>query len=94
MSTAVLGLLLVVWKGISITISIVSHLLFVFRNLPSQMWNHTWKMLSQGFAFALLWPLVPQFICNCFFYWALYFSPMINIYLVVKQLMHPETQAV
>ncbi|XP_016890404.1 bifunctional apoptosis regulator isoform X2 [Cynoglossus semilaevis] len=64
------------------------------RNLPSQMWNHMWKMLSQGFAFALLWPLVPQFICNCFFYWALYFSPMINIYLVVKQLMHPETQAV
>uniref|UniRef100_A0A672Y7S6 Bifunctional apoptosis regulator n=1 Tax=Sphaeramia orbicularis TaxID=375764 RepID=A0A672Y7S6_9TELE len=52
-----------------------------------------WKMLSQGFAFALLWPFIPQFVCNCLFYWALYFSPIINIDLVVQQLMHPETQA-
>ncbi|TNN50869.1 Bifunctional apoptosis regulator [Liparis tanakae] len=63
------------------------------RSLPRQMWNHMWKMLSQGFAFALLWPFVPQFVCNCLFYWALYFSPIINIDLVVQQLMHPETQA-
>uniref|UniRef100_A0A4W6G8E0 Bifunctional apoptosis regulator n=1 Tax=Lates calcarifer TaxID=8187 RepID=A0A4W6G8E0_LATCA len=63
------------------------------RTLPRKMWNHLWKMLSQGFAFALLWPFVPQFVCNCFFYWALYFSPIINIDLVVQQLMHPETQA-
>ncbi|KAF6717617.1 Bifunctional apoptosis regulator [Oryzias melastigma] len=63
------------------------------RTLPQQMWNHSWKMLSQGFAFALMWPFVPQFVCNCLFYWALYFSPIINIDLVVQQLMHPETQA-
>ncbi|XP_078806622.1 bifunctional apoptosis regulator isoform X4 [Oryzias latipes] len=63
------------------------------RTLPQQMWNHLWKMLSQGFAFALMWPFVPQFVCNCLFYWALYFSPIINIDLVVQQLMHPETQA-
>ncbi|XP_078480065.1 LOW QUALITY PROTEIN: bifunctional apoptosis regulator-like [Lampetra planeri] len=63
------------------------------RTLPSKMWNHLWKMTSQGFAFALLWPFVPQFVCNCLFYWALYFSPIINIDLVVRQLMHPETQA-
>uniref|UniRef100_A0A8C4IDY1 Bifunctional apoptosis regulator n=1 Tax=Dicentrarchus labrax TaxID=13489 RepID=A0A8C4IDY1_DICLA len=63
------------------------------RSLPRKMWNHLWKMLSQGFAFALLWPFVPQFVCNCLFYWALYFSPIINIDLVVQQLMHPETQA-
>lgn len=63
------------------------------RSLPHKMWNHLWKMLSQGFAFALLWPFVPQFVCNCLFYWALYFSPIINIDLVVQQLMHPETQA-
>ncbi|CAN9510581.1 unnamed protein product [Ophioblennius macclurei] len=63
------------------------------RTLPNKMWNHLWKMLSQGFAFALLWPFVPQFVCNCLFYWALYFSPIINIDLVVQQLMHPETQA-
>lgn len=63
------------------------------RTLPRKMWNHLWKMLSQGFAFAILWPFVPQFVCNCLFYWALYFSPIINIDLVVQQLMHPETQA-
>uniref|UniRef100_A0A3Q3RTM1 Bifunctional apoptosis regulator n=1 Tax=Mastacembelus armatus TaxID=205130 RepID=A0A3Q3RTM1_9TELE len=63
------------------------------RSMPHKMWNHLWKMLSQGFAFALLWPFVPQFVCNCLFYWALYFSPIINIDLVVQQLMHPDTQA-
>ncbi|KAF3852605.1 hypothetical protein F7725_005960 [Dissostichus mawsoni] len=26
------------------------------RAMPRKMWNHLWKMLSQGFAFALLWP--------------------------------------
>uniref|UniRef100_A0A3Q3AB49 Bifunctional apoptosis regulator n=1 Tax=Kryptolebias marmoratus TaxID=37003 RepID=A0A3Q3AB49_KRYMA len=61
--------------------------------VPQKMWNHLWKMLSQGFAFALLWPFVPQFVCNCLFYWALYFSPIINIDMVVQQLMHPETRA-
>ncbi|KAM3623047.1 uncharacterized protein V6R79_006220 [Siganus canaliculatus] len=63
------------------------------RSLPRKMWDHLWKMLSQGFAFALFWPFVPQFVCSCLFYWALYFSPIINIDLVVQQLMHPETQA-
>ncbi|KAM3864615.1 bifunctional apoptosis regulator-like [Diretmus argenteus] len=63
------------------------------RTLPNRMWSHLWKILSQGFAFALLWPFVPQFVCNCLFYWALYFNPIINIDLVVQQLMHPETQA-
>ncbi|KAM4604077.1 bifunctional apoptosis regulator-like [Polymixia lowei] len=63
------------------------------RTLPNRMWSHLWKILSQGFAFAILWPFVPQFVCNCLFYWALYFNPIINIDLVVQQLMHPETQA-
>uniref|UniRef100_H3CS39 Bifunctional apoptosis regulator n=1 Tax=Tetraodon nigroviridis TaxID=99883 RepID=H3CS39_TETNG len=63
------------------------------RSLPNKMWSHVWKMLSQGFAFAVLWPFIPQFVCNCLFYWALYLSPIINIDLVVRHLMHPETQA-
>uniref|UniRef100_A0A1A8QV56 Bifunctional apoptosis regulator n=1 Tax=Nothobranchius pienaari TaxID=704102 RepID=A0A1A8QV56_9TELE len=63
------------------------------RTLPQKMWNHLWKVLSQGFALALLWPFIPQFVCHCLFYWALYFSPIINIDLVVQQLMHPETRA-
>ncbi|XP_063055779.1 bifunctional apoptosis regulator-like isoform X2 [Engraulis encrasicolus] len=62
------------------------------RTLPKKMWSHFWKMLSQGLAFLLLWPLVPQFVANCLFYWALYFNPIINIDLVVQQLRHPDTQ--
>ncbi|XP_056136337.1 bifunctional apoptosis regulator-like [Lampris incognitus] len=63
------------------------------RSLPSRMWSHMWRILSEGLAFALLWPFLPQFVCNCMFYWALYFHPIITIYLIVQQLMHPETQA-
>lgn len=62
------------------------------RTLPRKMWNHLWTMLCHGFAFALVWPFVPQFVCNCFFYWALYVNPVVNIDLVVRQLIHPETQ--
>ncbi|XP_041959602.1 bifunctional apoptosis regulator-like [Alosa sapidissima] len=62
------------------------------RTLPKKMWSHFWKMLSQGLAFILLWPMIPQFVCNCLFYWALYFNPIINIDLVVQQLRHPDTQ--
>lgn len=62
------------------------------RTLPGKMWNHLWKMSCQGLAFAVLWPFIPQFVCNCLFYWALYLSPIINIDLVVQQLMHPETE--
>lgn len=61
------------------------------RTLPRRMWNHLWKMLSEGFVFALMWPFVPQFVCNCLFYWALYFNPIINIDKVVQQLRHPDT---
>ncbi|KAK6301095.1 hypothetical protein J4Q44_G00291930 [Coregonus suidteri] len=62
------------------------------RSLHKKMWGHFWRMSSQGFAFALFWPVIPQFVCNCLFYWALYFNPIINIDLVVQQLMHPDTQ--
>ncbi|KAM9314675.1 bifunctional apoptosis regulator-like isoform 1-T2 [Pholidichthys leucotaenia] len=63
----------------------------LIRTLPQRMWNHLWNMLWQGFAFVIMWPFIPQFVCNCLFYWTLYFSPIINIDLVVQQLMHPET---
>ncbi|KAL1005127.1 hypothetical protein UPYG_G00054890 [Umbra pygmaea] len=62
------------------------------RSLPQKMWGHFWRMSSQGFAFALFWPVIPQFACNCLFYWALYFNPIINIDLVVQQVMHPDTR--
>ncbi|KAJ8246482.1 hypothetical protein GJAV_G00268310 [Gymnothorax javanicus] len=62
------------------------------RTLPSRMWSHFWKVSTQGFAAAILWPVIPHFVCNCLFYWALYFNPIINIDLVVQQLFRPATQ--
>ncbi|XP_051940190.1 bifunctional apoptosis regulator-like [Hippocampus zosterae] len=61
------------------------------RSLPDMMWNHVWTMFSQGLAFGLMWPLVPQLVCNCLFYWALYVSPLMNIELLVRQLRHRGT---
>ncbi|KAM9819599.1 bifunctional apoptosis regulator-like [Syngnathus typhle] len=63
------------------------------RTLPGMMWNHIWAMLSQGLAFGLMWPLVPQLVCNCLFYWALYINPLMNIELLVRQLRQPATAA-
>ncbi|XP_061627846.1 bifunctional apoptosis regulator-like [Phyllopteryx taeniolatus] len=63
------------------------------RALPGMMWNHVWSMLYQGLAFGLMWPLVPQLVCNALFYWALYISPLMNVDLLVQQLRHPQTAA-
>lgn len=63
------------------------------RSFPGRVWGHLWRVLPQGVALALLWPVIPHFICNCLFYWALYFNPIINIDLVVQQLLHPDTHA-
>ncbi|PIO23976.1 hypothetical protein AB205_0021160, partial [Aquarana catesbeiana] len=61
-------------------------------SFPRLMWGHFWKMSTQGLFVAIFWPLIPQFICNCLFYWALYFNPIINIDLVVKKIRRLETQ--
>ncbi|XP_034782040.2 bifunctional apoptosis regulator-like isoform X2 [Acipenser ruthenus] len=62
------------------------------RALPHRMWSHFWKVSMQGLLVAIVWPMIPQFICNCLFYWALYFNPIINIDLVVKEVRRLETQ--
>lgn len=62
------------------------------RTVPQRMWNHFWKVSTQGLFVAMFWPLIPQFVCNCLFYWALYFNPIINIDLVVKEVRRLETQ--
>ncbi|KAG8432931.1 hypothetical protein GDO86_017265 [Hymenochirus boettgeri] len=64
------------------------------KNLPQLMWKHFWKMSSHGIVVAIFWPVIPQFVCNCFFYWALYFNPIINIDLVVKEIRRLDTHAV
>uniref|UniRef100_A0A8C7EUV7 Bifunctional apoptosis regulator n=1 Tax=Neovison vison TaxID=452646 RepID=A0A8C7EUV7_NEOVI len=62
------------------------------KTVPQRMWNHFWKVSTQGLFVAMFWPLIPQFVCNCLFYWALYFNPIINIDLVVKEVRRLETQ--
>ncbi|KAE8579792.1 hypothetical protein XENTR_v10024184 [Xenopus tropicalis] len=64
------------------------------KNLPQLMWRHFWNMSTHGIFVAIFWPVIPQFVCNCFFYWALYFNPIINIDLVVKEIRRLETQVV
>ncbi|XP_062999422.1 bifunctional apoptosis regulator [Elgaria multicarinata webbii] len=62
------------------------------KTIPHRMWSHFWKVSTQGFLMAVFWPVIPQFACNCLFYWALYFNPIINIDLVVKEVRRLETQ--
>ncbi|KFP70624.1 PREDICTED: bifunctional apoptosis regulator [Acanthisitta chloris] len=62
------------------------------KTVPHRMWNHFWKVSSQGLFVAIFWPFIPQFVCNCLFYWALYFNPIINIDLVVTEVRRLETQ--
>uniref|UniRef100_A0A8B9YTA9 Bifunctional apoptosis regulator n=1 Tax=Bos mutus grunniens TaxID=30521 RepID=A0A8B9YTA9_BOSMU len=62
------------------------------KTMPQRMWSHFWKVSTQGLFVAMFWPLIPQFVCNCLFYWALYFNPIINIDLVVKEVRRLETQ--
>uniref|UniRef100_A0A8C5PWF0 Bifunctional apoptosis regulator n=1 Tax=Leptobrachium leishanense TaxID=445787 RepID=A0A8C5PWF0_9ANUR len=64
------------------------------KSLPRLMWGHFWKMSTQGLFVAIFWPVIPRFICNCLFYWALYFNPIINIDLVVKEIRRLDTQVV
>ncbi|XP_069066533.1 bifunctional apoptosis regulator isoform X2 [Pleurodeles waltl] len=62
------------------------------KTLPRRMWSHFWKVSTQGLFVAIFWPVIPQFVCNCLFYWAVYFNPIINIDLVVKEVRQLETQ--
>ncbi|XP_069503888.1 bifunctional apoptosis regulator isoform X3 [Ambystoma mexicanum] len=61
------------------------------KTLPRRMWSHFWKVSTQGLFVAIFWPVIPQFVCNCLFYWAVYFNPIINIDLVVKEVRQLET---
>ncbi|XP_028669702.1 bifunctional apoptosis regulator-like isoform X1 [Erpetoichthys calabaricus] len=62
------------------------------RTLHQRMFSHFWKVTSQGLLVVIVWPITPQFVCNCLFYWALYFNPIINIDLVVKEIRSLDTQ--
>ncbi|XP_010191354.1 PREDICTED: bifunctional apoptosis regulator [Mesitornis unicolor] len=62
------------------------------KTIPQRMRRHLWKVSTRGLFVAIFWPFIPQFVCNCLFYWALYFNPIINIDLVVKEVRRLETQ--
>lgn len=76
------------------SMSKAAHHSFLFRTVPQRMWSHFWKVSTQGLFMAMFWPLIPQFVSSCLFYWALYFSPIINIDLVVKEVRRLETQVI
>ncbi|XP_076874934.1 bifunctional apoptosis regulator-like [Brachyhypopomus gauderio] len=48
------------------------------RKVPAMVLCHTLGMAYMGFGGILLWQLLPQFVCDCLFYWALYCNPVIN----------------
>ena len=79
-------------QGLSASVSPLTRLSSFCRTVPQRMWSHFWKVSTQGLFVAMFWPLIPQFVCNCLFYWALYFNPIINIDLVVKEVRRLETQ--
>ncbi|KFQ18142.1 PREDICTED: bifunctional apoptosis regulator [Merops nubicus] len=62
------------------------------KTVPRRMWRHFLKVSNQGLFVTVFWPFIPQFVCNCLFYWALYFNPIINIDLVVKEVRRLETR--
>ena len=79
-------------QGLSASVSPLPCFSSFCRTVPQRMWSHFWKVSTQGLFVAMFWPLIPQFVCNCLFYWALYFNPIINIDLVVKEVRRLETQ--
>ncbi|NWU98676.1 BFAR regulator, partial [Upupa epops] len=62
------------------------------KAIPHRMWKYLCKVSTQGLFVVMFWPFIPQFVCNCLFYWALYFNPIINFDLVVKEVRRLETQ--
>ncbi|XP_066528477.1 bifunctional apoptosis regulator-like [Hoplias malabaricus] len=46
------------------------------------------KTLAVWFFQRILWFLIPQFVCNCIFYWVLYFSPVMLTFNLI-QLIRP-----
>lgn len=45
-----------------------------FRSVQDELKKMFKSYVSMGL-FVLVWPLVPSFVCDCFFYVAMYFSP-------------------
>ncbi|XP_078717981.1 bifunctional apoptosis regulator isoform X2 [Lampetra fluviatilis] len=62
------------------------------RRLPRTLWNDFCRLFSQGAMVTIFWPVLPQFVCDCLFYWALYFNPIINLDQVTKEVRRIFTQ--
>ncbi|XP_072552790.1 bifunctional apoptosis regulator-like [Salminus brasiliensis] len=85
--------LFIIWSAFLLTLREVR----LLRNL----WGRTdatavlkmtgWHVLNTAsgwLSWIILWPLIPQFVCDCLFYWALYFVPVVNTFTLI-QLMCP-----
>nr|XP_006818591.1 PREDICTED: bifunctional apoptosis regulator-like [Saccoglossus kowalevskii] len=53
------------------------------RSIPSAMRRHLLAMIGTTIL-VLMWPVIPFFICDSLFYWALYFTPVLNIEKILK----------
>ncbi|XP_066528474.1 bifunctional apoptosis regulator-like [Hoplias malabaricus] len=42
------------------------------------------KTLTCWFLLRILWCVIPQFVCNCLFYWMLYFYPVIGAFTLIQ----------
>ncbi|KAI4897640.1 hypothetical protein NFI96_015832 [Prochilodus magdalenae] len=50
----------------------------------TMVFRHLLGTLLAWFFQMLLWPLIPQFLCNCIFYWTLYFFPLVNTFVLIQ----------
>ncbi|XP_060064192.1 bifunctional apoptosis regulator-like [Ylistrum balloti] len=57
---------------------IVNFLRGEYRNIAMSGKNYGKSLLS-GVFFVIIWPVIPSFICNIFFYVALYLSPYVSL---------------
>ncbi|XP_059410968.1 bifunctional apoptosis regulator-like isoform X3 [Carassius carassius] len=62
------------------------------RTLPRCVWQEVFRVMMEESLFVLMWSLIPQFFCNCLFYYNLYICPFNTAALVKRTLLQTDTQ--
>ncbi|XP_007246144.2 bifunctional apoptosis regulator-like [Astyanax mexicanus] len=81
--------LFVIWNAFLLTLreARLLRLLWGRTDLRSVLKMAGWHVLGTALGWLnwiILWPFVPQFVCNLFFYWALYFLPLNNTFTLIQ----------
>ncbi|KAL7865100.1 hypothetical protein AOLI_G00165200 [Acnodon oligacanthus] len=84
---------IVLWNALLLTLreACILRNLWGRTNITSVLWMVSHHLLATVITWLfqrLFWPLIPQFVCNCIFYWTLYFYPVINTFALI-QLIYP-----